>query len=535
MFQKDDELGRRCLRFLPHFEGQRMLAKLASYTLIGIDAAPVEVEVDVSSATMPKTVLVGLAETAVRESTHRVERALVNSGYRRPIDRIVINLAPADLKKDAGGFDLPIALGMLVGNGQATIERRGNFAIVGELGLDGETRPIKGILAMALAAAAQGKDGLLVPHANAAEAAVVEGLAVYPIGSLAQAVGFLAGELDIEPATVNLEHIFERLSHHEDDFVDVKGQDYAKRALVIAASGSHNVLMIGPPGTGKTLLAKRLGTIMPSLTPAESLETTRIYSAMGLLRAGEPLMAIRPFRSPHHSVSDAGLVGGGTIPQPGEISLAHHGILFLDELPEFNRKTLEVLRQPLEEGKVTISRALRSTTFPADFVLVAAMNPCPCGYRSDPRRSCGCSAPQIEKYLSKISGPLLDRIDLHVEVPAVPFSQLTEAPPGPTSAVFRQMVLTARARQTDRFGPKGPGVNGRMTPRQVRKYCPLKPEPAGMLKAAMEELGLSARAHDKVLRVARTMADLEGTESIGAHHIAEAVGYRSLDRGVWAG
>jgi magnesium chelatase family protein len=511
-----------------------MLAKLASYTLVGIEAAPVEVEVDVSAASMPKIVLVGLAEAAVRESTHRVERALVNSGYRRPIDRVIINLAPADLKKDAGGFDLPIALGLLIASGQAALERNGSFAVVGELALDGETRPIKGILAMALAAVAEGKDGLLVPSANAAEAAVVEGLAVYPIGSLAEAVGFLSGALDLEPRAVDLEEVFNKLSHSEDDFVDVKGQDYAKRALVIAASGSHNVLMIGPPGTGKTLLAKRLGTIMPPLTPAESLETTRIYSAMGLLRAGEPLMAMRPFRSPHHSVSDAGLVGGGSTPQPGEISLAHKGVLFLDELPEFNRRTLEVLRQPLEDGKVTISRALRATTFPAEFLLVAAMNPCPCGYRSDPRRSCGCSAPQVEKYLSRISGPLLDRIDLHVEVPAVPFSQLSEAPPGPTSADLRAIVLQARARQTERFGSKGPGVNGRMTPRQVRKYCHLKPEPASMLKAAMEELGLSARAHDKVLRVARTMADLESVDAIGGHHIAEAVGYRSLDRGVWA-
>ena len=512
-----------------------MLAKLFSYTLVGIDAAPVEVEVDVSSASMPKTVLVGLAEAAVRESTHRVERALVNSGYRRPIDRIVINLAPADLKKDAGGFDLPIALGMLLGSGQVAFERPGDFAILGELALDGETRPIKGVLAMALAAAASGKTGLLVPSANAAEAAVVEGIDVYPIGSLAEAVGFLSGQIDFEPRAVDLEKVFEQHAHYEDDFVDVKGQDYAKRALVIAAAGAHNILMIGPPGTGKTLLARRLVTIMPGLTPSESLETTRIYSAMGLLRAGQPLMAVRPFRHPHHSVSDAGLVGGGSTPQPGEISLAHKGILFLDELPEFNRKTLEVLRQPLEEGQVTISRALRSVTFPAEFVLVAAMNPCPCGYRSDPRRACTCSPPQVEKYLSRISGPLLDRIDLHVEVPAVPFAQLAEAPPGPTSADLLQLVLAARARQTDRFGTKGPAVNGRMTPRQVRKYCPLKPDSAGLLKGAMEELGLSARAHDKVLRVARTMADLDGSDAIQPQNIAEAVGFRSLDRGVWAG
>ncbi len=511
-----------------------MLAKLSSYTLVGIDATSVEVEVDVSMSSSSKTILVGLAEAAVRESTHRVERAIVNSGYRRPGDRIVINLAPADLKKDAGGFDLPIALGMLVGSGQVSIDRPGSFAIVGELALTGETRSIKGALAMALQAAAEGRDALLVPTANAAEAAVVEGIEVLPIGSLAEAVGYLSGAIDITPQSVDLDDVFRQHSQTEEDFVDVKGQDYAKRALLISAAGSHNLLMIGPPGTGKTLLAKRLPTILPPLSPAESLETTRIYSAMGLLKPGQPLMAVRPFRPPHHSVSDAGLVGGGSTPQPGEISLAHKGVLFLDEMPEFNRKTLEVLRQPLEEGAVTISRALRSTTFPAEFILVAAMNPCPCGYRSDPRRACSCSPPQVEKYLGRISGPLLDRIDLHVEVPAVPFTQLAEMPPGPTSAEYREQVLAARVRQAKRFGPRGPQVNGRMTPRQVRKFCTLRPEAAAILKAAMEDMGLSARAHDKVLRVARTIADLEGDDEIRPQHIAEAVGYRSLDRSVWA-
>lgn len=511
-----------------------MLAKLLSYTLVGIDAAPVEVEVDVSHSAQPKIFLVGLAEAAVKESTHRVERAIVNSGYHRPSERIVVNLAPADLKKEAGCLDLPIALGFLLGSGQVEFDRQGEFAVVGELALDGAARPVKGALAMALEAARQGRTGLLVPTENAEEAAVVEGISVYPIGSLAEAVGFLTGGLELEPVSVDLDEVFKRLSHYEEDYSDVKGQEYAKRALVIAAAGGHNVLMIGPPGTGKTLLAKRLPTIMPALTAAESLETTRIYSAMGLLKPKQPLMAVRPFRSPHHSVSDAGLVGGGSTPQPGEISLAHKGVLFLDELPEFNRKTLEVLRQPLEEGHVTISRALRSTTFPADFVLVAAMNPCPCGYRSDPRRACTCTPTQVEKYLSKISGPLLDRIDLHVEVPAVPFTQLAEAPPGPKSADMLADVLRARKRQAERFGPKGPGVNGRMTPRQIRKHCPLSADSLSILKAAMEELGLSARAHDKVLRVARTMADLDDSENIKPQHVAEAVGYRALDRSVFA-
>src|SRR5262245_16705740 len=447
-----------------------MRVKLSPYALVGVEAVPVDVIVDGDP--------VQVVEPDSRRVLHSFR--LDKTELEGSVAARVVNArnlapggpAPADLKKDAGGFDLPIALGLLLGSGQVALDRPGTFSIVGALALTGETRPIEGVLAVALQAAAEQHDGLLVPSADGPEAAVVEGLNVYPVGSLAEAVGFLSGQVDMDPQSIisefHLDEVFQQLSHTEDDFVDVKGQDYAKRALLIAAAGGHNVLMIGPPGTGKTLLAKRLPTILPPLTPAESLETTRIYSAMGLLKPGQPLMAIRPFRPPHHSVSDAGLVGGGTTPQPGEISMAHKGVLFLDEMPQFNRKTLEVLRQPLEEGEVTISRALRSTTFPAEFILVAAMNPCPCGYRSDPRRACSCTPPQVERYLSKISGRLLGLIELPVERPAVPFTQLAEMPPGPTSADLRAQVLEARARQSKRFGPRGPQVNGRMTPRQVR-------------------------------------------------------------------
>ena len=511
-----------------------MLARLRTFTLLGIDALPVDVEVDLSPAALPKTILVGLPEAAVKESTHRVERAIVNSGFVRPQDRVVINLAPGDLPKQAPSFDLPVALGVLAGSGQLSSEKLQQYAVVGELALEGFTRPVKGALSMAIAAAKQeGLRGLVVPAASAQEAAVVEDLEVIPVESLAQAVGFFAGELSLDPAPSRLEELFAELSNYELDFGDVRGQEMAKRALTLAAAGMHNLLMIGPPGSGKTMLAKRLPTILPDLTAAESIETTRIYSALGQLSPGQPLLATRPFRSPHHTISDAGLVGGGSPPSPGEISKAHNGILFLDELPEFNRKTLEVMRQPLEDGVVTISRAMRSTTFPADFMLVAAANPCPCGYRGDARRVCNCTLPQIEKYVNKISGPLLDRIDIHIEVPAVPFEELSGAESGSDSRGMRDHVVRARAAQAGRFMDRATNYNAQMTSREVREFCVLDQTSRHLLRDSVEEQGLSARAHDKILRVARTIADIEGAEEISLEHLSEAINYRTLDANIW--
>jgi magnesium chelatase family protein len=509
-----------------------MLAKVLSGAILGIDAFVVEVEVDIVQG-LPVFATVGLPDGAVKESKDRVKSAIKNSGYDFPPKRITVNLAPADVKKEGAGFDLPIAVGILTALEVVSKERLEDYLILGELSLDGRVKSIRGALSLAIAAQTRGKRGVLLPRENAEEAAVVQGIEVLGVEVLSDVVDFLNGQRALARTSVDLQEIFHREKDYPDDFNEVKGQEHVKRALEIAAAGGHNIVMIGPPGAGKTMLSKRLPTILPDLSFEEAIEVTRVYSVLGLLPAHSSLIATRPFRSPHHTISDAGLIGGGQIPKPGEVSLSHHGVLFLDELPEFKKNVLEVLRQPLEDGRVTISRALSSLTFPCSFMLVGAMNPCPCGFYTDPNRECTCTMPQILRYRSKISGPLLDRIDIHIEVPAVAFRELSGGSPGTSSAEMRRQVVTARQTQTARFHGSHTRHNGQMTHRQTRQFCELDDEGRNLLKGAMTEMGLSARAHDKILRVARTIADLDQSEPIRPMHLNEAINYRILDRQLW--
>ena len=506
-----------------------MLARVLSSAVIGIDAYLVEVEVDIAQG-LPTFTTVGLPEAAVKESRERVKSAIHNSGYRFPADRITVNLAPANIKKEGTGFDLPMALGILAAIGILPEKAVSGYLFLGELSLDGRVKPVNGSLPMAIAAQKAGYRGIVVPADNGKEASVVDNISVYPVHTLGQVVDFLRGFRSILPLKTDLKDVFGTPEPSETDFAEVLGQEHAKRALEIASAGGHNVIMVGPPGSGKTMLARRIPSILPPMSFEEAIETTKIFSVIGILNRNQPLVTRRPFRSPHHTISDAGLIGGGHVPRPGEVSLAHNGVLFLDELPEYKKNVLEVLRQPLEDLQVTISRAISTLTYPSSFMLIAAMNPCPCGYFTDPRHACQCTAHQIHRYRSKISGPLLDRIDIHVEVPAVPHKALMVDVLSESSDAIRKRVVAARQVQNKRFKRAKIYNNAQMASRHIRVHCRIDDEAGSILEAAIDRLGLSARAHNRILKISRTIADLDAAADIQIQHVTEAIQYRSLDR-----
>ena len=511
-----------------------MLVKTFCAEVMGLEATTITIEVNMTRGVQFH--LSGLADTAVKESYDRIRAAIANNGFKPPTADLTINLSPADLRKEGSGYDLPLAIGILAAHGKISDTMLGDYMMIGELGLDGKLKPVSGVLSVAIRARKEKFKGLIVPRENVREAAVVNNLDVYGMDGLADVISFLNGSNTYEPTFIDTrKEFYEQQSSFDLDFADVKGQEGVKRALEIAAAGGHNIIMIGAPGSGKSMMAKRLPSILPPLTLAESLETTQIHSVAGKLSSGTSLISQRPFRSPHHTVSQVAMTGGGNKALPGEVSLAHNGVLFLDELPEFNKTTLEVLRQPLEDRKITISRARYTVEYPCSFMFVASMNPCPCGYYGDPTHHCFCTPGQISRYLSKISGPLLDRIDLHVEVPVVPFKQLSQMQPGESSAAIRERVIKARQIQEQRYkNHKGVYCNAQMTERMLHEFAEPDSASLDMLRTAMERLSLSARAYSRILKVARTIADLEGSERIQSHHIAEAIGYRSLDRSDWA-